>query len=214
MNRVLLGVVVAAAAVGAGCATVERSRALDNPAVPARTIALQVCSNCHGVTGHSESPNFPNLAGQTEPYLAAQLKSFRSHQRADPAGFEYMWGLTRHLTDAQIDGLAAYYAAQKPAANPPGDTALAAAGKEIVEKGVPAGSVPACESCHGTNGEGKETFPRLADQHGDYLVKQLKVFQWTDERPEGSVMKGVAHGLTATQMTQVAAYLQSVPTGR
>ena len=211
MNRALLGVMVAVAVTG--CSTVERSRSLNDPAVPARTIAMQVCSNCHGVEGNAESPNFPNLAGQTKPYLVEQLKSFRSHDRSDPAGFEYMWGMTRHLTDQQIEGLAAYYAAQHPVANAPADPKLAAAGREIVEKGVPARNVPPCASCHGANGEGKDTFPRLADQHGDYLIKQLVVFQRTDERPQGSVMKTVAHGLSPADMEQVAAYLQSVATG-
>ena len=52
-------------------------------------------------------------------------------------------------------------------------------------------------------------FPRIAGQHADYLVKQLLVFQRTDERPEGSVMKVVAHGLQPQDIENVAAYLQS-----
>ena len=32
------------------------------------------------------------------------MKEFRSHNRLDPAGFEYMWGLSRSLTDEQIEG--------------------------------------------------------------------------------------------------------------
>jgi cytochrome c553 len=54
------------------------------------------------------------------------------------------------------------------------------------------------------------TFPRLAGQHADYLVKQLVVFQRTDERPEGSIMKTVAHEMTPQNVTDVAAYLQSL----
>jgi cytochrome c553 len=75
-------------------------------------LALQVCSNCHGVDGNSVSPNFPNLAAQTEDYISEQLTSFRKHSRFDPAGFEYMWGLSRHLTDQQIKYNAAYFASQ------------------------------------------------------------------------------------------------------
>ena len=44
------------------CANPERSRDLANPAIAAVTIAQQVCSDCHGVTGNAVSPNFPNLA--------------------------------------------------------------------------------------------------------------------------------------------------------
>lgn len=44
------------------------------------------------MTGTAVSPNFPNLAGQTQAYFVAQLKGFKSHGRQDLAGFEYMWG--------------------------------------------------------------------------------------------------------------------------
>ena len=102
-------------AIVAGCSSVERSRSLGNPNISANTIALQVCSNCHGVQGISENPNFPNLAAQSQLYLVEQLKSFKSHNRSDPAGFEYMWGISSRLTDEQISGLAAYYSSQRPA---------------------------------------------------------------------------------------------------
>src|SRR5512147_3262268 len=102
-----------AAALGAGCTNLDRSRDLANPKVPGKVLAQQVCSNCHGLDGNSASPNFPNIAEQTEPYIVEQLTSFRKHSRIDPAGFEYMWGLSRALTDEQIKELAAYYAGQK-----------------------------------------------------------------------------------------------------
>jgi cytochrome c553 len=179
--------------------------------VTATTLAQQVCSNCHGVDGTSVSPNFPNLAGQPEPYTAAQLTGFRDRNRRDPAGFEYMWGLTRHLTDAQIEGLAAYYAARQPARQPlESDEARMVAGQAIFEKGVAAAGVPACIGCHGAEGHGMASFPRLAGQHADYVVKQLMVFQRTDERPEGSVMKTVTHALTRQDIDDVAAYVQSL----
>lgn len=202
---------LAAAALVSGCANPTRSRDLANPAVPATTLALQVCSNCHGVTGTTTSPNFPNLAAQPEAYLVAQLKGFRGQGRRDPAGFEYMWGLSRGLTDAQIEGLAAYYAAQSPRRQPlEGSSTRRDGGRVIFERGVSEKSVPACVSCHGARGEGNATFPRIAGQHADYLVKQLVVFQRTDERPEGSVMKTVAHALTRDDIENVAAYLQSL----
>src|SRR5512144_2957278 len=107
-------IVIAIAIVASGCTTLERSRSLADPKTPAKAIAQQVCSNCHGIDGNSVSPNFPRLAAQQKDYFIAQLKEFRSHDRLDPAGFEYMWGLSRSLTDAQIEGLADYFAAQKP----------------------------------------------------------------------------------------------------
>ena len=37
------------------------------------------------------------------------------------------------------------------------------------------------------------------------------VFQRTDERPEGAVMKVIAHDLTRENMEAVAAYLEALP---
>jgi cytochrome c553 len=203
---VILGIV------GTGCSNIEQSRNLADPNVSAKTIAQQVCSLCHGDDGRASSPNFPNLAAQQPAYFMAQMKEFRGHNRLDPAGFEYMWGLSRNLTDDQIKGLADYYAAQ-PSASPAStsNAAVVARGRTIFEQGVPNKSVPACSSCHGNQAQGNEQFPRLAHQHADYLVKQLNVFQRTDERPEGSIMKTVAHELTAQNMEDVAAYLQELP---
>lgn len=212
MKIATLSILVAAAALSAGCANPDRSRDLDNPKISAVVTAQQVCSNCHGVNGVSVSPNFPILAAQTEPYLVAQLTAFKSHGRHDPEGFEYMWGISRSLTDDQIKGLATYYSSQAPAKEAiEGDRSRFDAGKSIFEKGVPAAGVPACASCHGDKGQGNATFPRIAGQHVDYLVKQLGVFKRTEQRPEGAIMKTVAHNLTRKDMDEVATYLQAMP---
>lgn len=208
----LVGSCVALAMLGA-CANLDRSRSLNDPGVPAQATARQVCSNCHGIDGNSVSPNFPNLAGQVEPYIVEQLKSFRKHSRSDPAGFEYMWGLSRHLTDEQIAGLASYFASQTPVKHRvSGGAGHAGEGKKIFEEGISDKNIPACKTCHGEHGQGMGQFPRLADQHADYLVKQLAVFQRTDERPEGAIMKVVAHELTETNILDLAAFLQAMPT--
>jgi cytochrome c553 len=199
------------AALLCSCANPERSRDLANPAVSATTLALQVCSDCHGFKGNAVSPNFPNLAGQTPAYLAAQLRGFKSHDRQDPAGFEYMWGLSRSLTDGQIDALASYYASQQPEQQPiEGDLSRLPAGRSIFESGLPAQNVPACSACHGNLGQGTGVAPRIAGQHVDYIVKQLVVFQRTDGRPAGAAMKAVAHELSADDVASVAAYAQSL----
>ena len=212
MRTATLTLLAGALLAAAGCSNLERSRDLANPHVSATTLAQQVCSNCHGMSGVAVSPNFPNLAAQGDPYFVAQMNGFKSHGRHDPAGFEYMWGLSRSLTEEQIAGLAAYYSGQTPAnQGAEGAPARLDAGKEIFDKGVPDKGVPACATCHGAHGEGMATFPRLAGQHADYLVKQLAVFQRTDDRPEGSIMKTVAHELTQQNIDDVAGYLQALP---
>ena len=209
MKRIVLSAGIVIATAIAGCASPDRSRNMANPNTSAQTLAAQVCSNCHGLDGNSVSPNFPRLAGQQKNYFVAQLKGFRSHNRADPAGFEYMWGLSRSLTDSQIEGLADYYSQQNPLVAASTDDGRVSSGRDLYQQGIPAKSVPPCMSCHGAEGKGSDQHPRVAGQHADYLVKQLTIFQRTDERPDGSVMKVVAHGMTKSDMENVAAYLQT-----
>jgi cytochrome c553 len=204
--------VLAASVAGilAGCAPLDRSRDLNNPAVPAAATATQVCSNCHGIDGNSVAPIFPRLAAQPAPYLESQLKEFRSHGREDPEGFDYMWGISRHLTDAQIAGLAGYFSKQPAKANEPGDPALAEKGRTIFENGIASEKVPPCASCHGPKGYGNEAFPRLAGQHAHYVMRQLGIFQNTNQRPSGAVMKEVAHSMTPQDVRAVAEYVQGL----
>jgi cytochrome c553 len=210
MNRILVS--FALSMVLSGCGDISRSRDTGNPQVSAVTLAQQVCSSCHGMDGNSVSPNFPNLAGQVPAYTAAQLKGFKSHDRQDPAGFIYMWGLSRRLTDEQITGLADYYAKQSPLTlSAPGDSKRVLPGQQLYTSGAPDRGVTPCSSCHGATGEGMAAFPRLAGQHPDYVVKQLNIFQKTDGRPDGAVMKAVVHELTQEDMKNVAAYVQSLP---
>jgi len=212
MNKQRTILFVALASLAAGCANEPRSRDTANPNVSGETLAMQVCSNCHGASGTANSPNFPNLAAQQEAYLIAQLSEFRSHSRQDPVGYEYMWGLSHHLTDKQINELAAHFAAQKPLRQAvEGKSEHIEAGKAIFIAGVAAKGIPPCASCHGAQAEGNGKFPRLAGQHIDYLVKQLAVFQRSNDRPEGSLMKTVAHELTRENIENVAAYLQAMP---
>jgi cytochrome c553 len=210
MHRLTLALALAVVALGAGCSSLERSRDLADPAVSGRTLAQQVCSNCHGLDGNSVSPNFPNLAAQQKDYSVAQLEAFRNPGRSDPAGFEYMWGLSRHLTDKQIGELADYFAAQKVVSPGAGNPLQAANGKRIFEEGIAAKNTPPCKACHGEDGTGNGMFPRIAHQHADYIVKQLDVFKRTNQRPEGAVMKVIAHGLTKEDRKDVAQYLQGM----
>jgi cytochrome c553 len=121
-----------------------------------------------------------------------------------------MWGLSHNLTDAQIQQLATYFSSQPvvPASgmNPTGSER----GDQIFHHGVPDSGVPACETCHGAQGQGAGPIPRIAGQHADYIIKQLQVFQRTDERPRGAAMKVVAHGLAPQDMVAVANYLQGL----
>jgi len=175
----------------------------------AKRLAVGVCATCHGTRGVSEQPKYPRLAGQNANYLGAQLKAFRGETRGDADAVSYMWGMAGRLEDGTIDALAQYYSTQAAAAGHGGDPSTVARGKLIYEEGLTALGVPACAACHGPDAHGLGDFPRLAGQHAQYILKQLNSFQ-TNMR-NVAVMHGVAQGLKTTDMSAVAAFLESLP---
>jgi len=166
--------------------------------------ASTTCQNCHGAGGNSVVATFPRLNGQQADYIAAQLKSFRSHSRADPHAVAYMWGMASQLDDAMIDALAKYFAAQPPTP-PQSGGALAAEGQKIYESGAPADGVPPCQACHGAHGEGNAIIPRIAGQHADYLKKQLEAFRSTLR--DNAVMHANTANMTDREIEALVSYL-------
>ncbi len=174
----------------------------------AQHVAVMTCSTCHGPQGRSLVPKFPALAGQHSKYIAAQLQAFKGQTRGDPDALGYMWGMAAPLSDDMISGLAAYYGAQTPGRGNHGDAGAIARGADIYANGVAADGIPPCVVCHGPGAVGTEDYPRLAGQHAQYLLKQLRSFQ--NNMRNVAVMHGVAQGLKANQMQAVAAYLESL----
>jgi cytochrome c553 len=174
----------------------------------AQKVAASICSSCHGPTGLSTSPLFPRLAGQQELYLVAQLKAFKAKTRGEQDAHDYMWGMATLLEDPVLEGMARYYAAQKPGPGISGNAQLVARGKILFEKGDPARSIVACSTCHGDAAQGNSIFPRLAGQHAAYVARQLEVIQ---KRFRASpVMHGVIKDLGPQDMKAVAEYVQSL----
>ena len=73
--------------------------------------AGQTCIACHGNDGVGIMPEYPNLAGQHEDYLANSLRSYKSGVRKNAI----MSGMAAPLTEQDIQELARYYSAQRPA---------------------------------------------------------------------------------------------------
>ena len=78
--------------------------AADIAAGKAKVIAI--CAECHGLNGISVIANFPNLAGQKELYLLAQLKAFKEGRRKNVE----MSLIVKNVSDSDIANLAAYFA--------------------------------------------------------------------------------------------------------
>ena len=66
------------------------------------------CANCHGTDGRSAG-TVPGLAGTDRGYLVQRMQDFKSGKR--PATI--MHQIAKGFTDAQIEQIAAYFAAQR-----------------------------------------------------------------------------------------------------
>jgi cytochrome c553 len=174
----------------------------------AARMAVGTCANCHGARGTSVVPKFPNLAAQPAPYIASQLKAFRARSRTDPDALAFMWGMAAPLNDALIEALAEYYSAKPAPASSGGDRTLRARGKAIYENGLAALEVPSCGSCHGARGKGMEQFPRLAGQHPQYFLNQMRSFQ--NNLRDSDPMRLFAKKLNAADLEALAAYIQTL----
>jgi cytochrome c553 len=166
------------------------------------------CSKCHGQNGVSISPLFPVLAGQLPGYIEAELKLFRLRGRSDPRGRAFMWGIARGLTDEQIKGVAQYFSSQ-PAVHGTASSnpALADKGKMLYESGRPELDIEACTVCHGHDGEGVNTQPRLAGQHRDYVAIQMS--QYRSGLRENKVMQHVTEKLTDDEIAALVEYIST-----
>src|SRR5713226_6452177 len=145
----------------------------------AQGIAAQVCAACHASDGNSIAPANPKIAGQFVEYLAKQLRDFKA-QGGKPALREsaVMNGMVANLSDADLKGLAAYYAGQALKPSAAADKELAALGQKLWRGGDALHGIPACAGCHGPAGAGiPAQFPRLAGQYAEYIVAQLTAFR-------------------------------------
>ncbi len=169
----------------------------------------KLCSVCHGRVGTISSELFPQLAGQPAPYFIAQMKAFRDKTRSEENAKRFMWGISSRLSDEEIQQLATLYETEPPVhIGKISDQSKYDLGKSIFMNGHPEKGVPACMSCHGEKGEGKDVTPRLGGQHEAYLMRQLKVF-YGNERPAAVAMHEVVKGLSQGDIEAIAQYLQA-----
>ena len=68
------------------------------------------CANCHGTAGHAiDDSAVPGLGGMPAGYFVEQMNAFKSGERTATV----MHQIAKGYNGAQIDRLAAYFAAQK-----------------------------------------------------------------------------------------------------
>ncbi len=209
---------ILAAAIALACTVVGTARPADislppDPSVlQGQELVSYACSKCHGASGNgiSISPIFPILAGQQSIYLEEQLKLLRQRYRSDPHARAFMWGISRALTDEQIESVATYFSSLPPVTGRPSNNpALVAKGKEIYENGVPAPrKVIKCIECHGETSEGTNTVPRLAGQHPGYVALQLHYYR--SKLRVNKLMNRNVQNITDDEIAAVTEYISTL----
>jgi cytochrome c553 len=66
---------------------------------------LPACASCHGATGAGLPKQFPRLGGQHADYTLAQLRTFRTGERANAP---MMMTIAAKMTDAEMSAVADY----------------------------------------------------------------------------------------------------------
>lgn len=172
----------------------------------AEEIVASKCFICHGAEGESSSPAFPRLSGQSAGYVVRQLSDYKSGKRKSTT----MQPMVEDLSAADFKALGEFFASRPTMGHKVEDPELAQVGRFIYLRGNPYTGVASCATCHGTDGHGTETLPRLAGQHAQYTENQLKSFNKRERTNDNAVMHGIASKMSELELKSVAAYLSGL----
>jgi cytochrome c553 len=169
--------------------------------------AIGACARCHGADNEGPSSSLvPVLHGQPAEFIVASLDAYARAQRLSGI----MQPVAQALRSDDFRRVANYYAAlQVPRPTGSADKSAIERGRDIAERGVPAGNVPACAGCHGQGA--LKIYPRLAGQNPSYMINRLRL--WKNGQPPGTpteaIMAPIARVLSERQIEDVAAFYAS-----
>lgn len=157
----------------------------------------EACVACHGPNGNSANPQFPILAGQTARYTYLQLKDFQEGRRKEPTMDPFVAKLSRN----DMLDLSAFFAAQRPRSPDfKVNEARARRGKAKADEVL-------CTMCHLGGFMGQNEIPRVAGQHYQYTVKQLKDFKASRRTNDAGNMASVSKTLSDRDIEDLGHYL-------
>lgn len=94
--------------------TLVDSKVITNDYIPSlvsgEKLVQNLCSQCHGDKIIPFVQSYPNIKGQKAGYILKQLRDFKSDERQDL----YMQSVVKHLSDEDLQDVAAFYGTLKP----------------------------------------------------------------------------------------------------
>jgi cytochrome c553 len=164
-----------------------------------KALAERECKGCHGLDGKGAGPAIPHLAGQRDRYLLASLKAYREGKRTHAA----LKAEVGKMTEADMNNVAAYYAALPPVTSASQKDALVFSPYDSGKK-LAAG----CAKCHGEDGNSTTAgIPSLAGQQPRYLV--IAIQEYLQGERKKSPMHAMLPGLAKLDLESLALYFAS-----
>ncbi|PZO62585.1 MAG: cytochrome C [Pseudoxanthomonas suwonensis] len=187
------------------------------------------CAACHGLDGKALQPNYPNIGGQGERYIAEQLALFKSGERS--AGLAaLMRPFAINLSPQDMRDLGAHYANQPTTSGVADDTVIAdeaspyngmkfyEAGQQLYLRGDVKRDIPACLGCHGPSGAGNPgpAYPMIGGQDSGYVTARLNNYRAGTSTYEKAnarhfeIMAQIAKSLTDAEIASLASFLRGL----
>jgi cytochrome c553 len=207
--KITLAYVCAVASMTLAALQVQAESLVDGSAEAGKNKAI-TCAACHGAAGISANPLWPNIAGQSAPYLVAQLKAFKDGARNDAL----MTSQVMMLSEQDMADLAVYFESLRGPAQAVADPDLVSKGEALYRGGEVSKEVAACMACHGPGGAGNPAakYPAIKGQHAAYTAKQLRDYASGARASDGKtrVMRDIAGKLSEDEIVALASYVQGL----
>ena len=163
-------------------------------------IAFETCRGCHSIPNYSNVyPTYyvPKIGGQRAGYIVSALKAYKENNR--PHGT--MKANAYDLSDETIENIAEYLASLESQGHSSPTDGDKDVGKKLAES---------CVVCHaeGPDADAGGNIPRLAGQHGNYLVKAIKDYQ--SGKRNNALMQSTVKDLSEEDLENISAYFASM----
>lgn len=162
----------------------------------------QMCAACHLQNGYGKiNGSFPVIAAQHKSVIIKQLEDIQTKKRNNPTMFPF--SDTKTIGGVQNIADVATYISNLPKVknNGVGDGKNIALGKNLYNT--------KCAVCHKKDGSGNNInlYPRIKNQHYQYLVRQLKWMQSGYRKNTNPAMLTIIKDMTDAEFEAIADYV-------